>query len=225
MASAFADAWVGLPATRAPCRHKMPPSRAPPRRAPLSGTTPMHNTDDTHTTPQAIVAYHAATFAGFGAEQPPHPTSHEPVYQAALKACSSLASLRTTRSAWPGLGKRNRCALAHLNQRSGPTNQTLACKPCHVRRPLHRALNPLDLYAVCPYAEHGWAAWHARVSHPAATALQVHRRHRHRAGSSRPPCKRWGTSALLFINDRCTAIDAGAYGIHLGQEDRRAECE
>ena len=50
----------------------------------------MHNMRDTATLAQAILAHHAATFAGFSAEPVPAPSSQEPVYLAALQACSTL---------------------------------------------------------------------------------------------------------------------------------------
>ena len=46
--------------------------------------------DDTSAMVQAILAHHAATFAGFGAEPAPKPTRQEAAYLAALQACSTL---------------------------------------------------------------------------------------------------------------------------------------
>jgi len=45
---------------------------------------------DTTTLAQAILSHHAATFAGFAPEPVPAPTLQDPVYLAALQACSQL---------------------------------------------------------------------------------------------------------------------------------------
>jgi thiamine-phosphate pyrophosphorylase len=60
----------------------------------------------------------------------------------------------------------------------------------------------------------------ARRSADGAAALQVRRCGHHRTRSACGGGGRAGTGALLFINDHWqTAIAAGAYGVHLGQED------
>ena len=45
---------------------------------------------DTSALAHAILSHHAATFAGFAPEPVPTPSSHAPVYLAALQACSQL---------------------------------------------------------------------------------------------------------------------------------------
>ena len=45
---------------------------------------------DTTALANAILSHHAATFAGFAPEPVPTPTSQDPVYLAALQACSQL---------------------------------------------------------------------------------------------------------------------------------------
>ena len=50
----------------------------------------MHDTHHTTALAHAILSHHAATFAGFAPEPVPSPTSQDPVYLAALQACSQL---------------------------------------------------------------------------------------------------------------------------------------
>src|SRR6218665_3921975 len=65
----------------------MPPSQAHPCSAPLFGTMPMRSTDSMA---QAIVAQHRAAFTGFAPVPMPESTAQDPVYLAALQACSAL---------------------------------------------------------------------------------------------------------------------------------------
>lgn len=77
----------------------------------------------------------------------------------------------------------------------------------------------LGLYAVLPDA-----AWVARMAEAGVPTLQLRFKSDDRAAVTREVAAAvravQGTSSLLFINDHWReAIDAGAYGVHLGQED------
>ena len=179
-----------------------------------------HNTHDGDAMAQAIVAHHAATFSGFAAEPTPAPTSQEPAYRAALQACSALGFIahdaECVARAWQAQTQRTGIfdatqwpdepedfGLQHL-----PRAQAFA--PCP---------NRLGLYAVLPDAP--WVGRMARAGVPTvqlrfkSTDAQAIAREVRAAVEAVQ-----GTGALLFINDHWqAAIDAGAYGIHLGQED------
>lgn len=179
-----------------------------------------HNTHDGDAMAQAIVAHHAATFIGFAAEPTPAPTSQEPAYRAALQACSALGFIahdaECVARAWQAQTQRTGIfdaaqwpdepedfGLQHL-----PRAQAFA--PCP---------NRLGLYAVLPDAP--WVGRMARAGVPTvqlrfkSTDAQAIAREVRAAVEAVQ-----GTGALLFINDHWqAAIDAGAYGIHLGQED------
>jgi thiamine-phosphate pyrophosphorylase len=77
----------------------------------------------------------------------------------------------------------------------------------------------LGLYAVLPDA-----AWVARMAEAGVPTLQLRFKSDDRAAVTREVAAAvravQGTGSLLFINDHWReAIDAGAYGVHLGQED------
>lgn len=178
--------------------------------------------NDTPSHAAEIVAAHAARFGTV--TPPPAPfRSEHPVYRAAKQACMALGfieadaeclacawhaqTVRTGRfdaQAWPdspadfGMGA------------FPPATRSDAFAPCPER---------LGLYAVLPDAE--WIGRMARtgvptvqlrfkstdthaIEHEVVTAVQAVQ----------------GTGARLFINDHWqAAIAAGAYGVHLGQED------
>lgn len=169
---------------------------------------------------KAILAHHAATFAGFSAEPVPTPTSGEPSYLAALQAASALGFIahdaeciarawqsRTVRTgavspeAWPD--EPEDFGLQRL-----PRAQAFAACP-----------QDLGLYAVLPDA-----AWVGRMARAGVPTVQLRFKSDDPAAIGREVNAAvqavQDTGALLFINDHWrAAINAGAYGIHLGQED------
>ena len=180
----------------------------------------MHNMRDTATLAQAILAHHAATFAGFSAEPVPAPSSQEPVYLAALQACSTLGFIahdaECLARAWQARALRTGAVQAEHwpdePQDFGlqPLPRTLQFAPCP-----HR----LGLYAVLPDA-----AWVGRMARAGVPTVQLRFKSDDAAAIDREVRAAvqavQGTGALLFINDHWrVAIAAGAYGIHLGQED------
>ncbi len=172
---------------------------------------------------QAIVQAHAPRLAGFPAQ--PTPSSHEadPVFQAALAACSALGFIATDAlclaHAWQAQTARSGVfdashwpdAAEDFGLRGGAVG--VSFPPCPQR---------LGLYAVLPDAN-----WIRRMAQAEVPTLQL------RFKSSDPVAIQReveaavraveGTPARLFINDHWhQAMDAGAYGVHLGQDDLTA---
>ena len=180
----------------------------------------MNSMHDTDVLAQEILAHHAGTFAGFAPEAVPASTRDDPAYVAALKACSALGfvahdaecvarawSARTARTGslqpelWPD-------APEDFGLQPLPRAQAFA--PCP---------RNLGLYAVLPDA-----AWVSRMARAGVPTVQL----RFKSTDTKAVEDEvraavravQGTQSLLFINDHWqAAIAAGAYGIHLGQED------
>ncbi|WP_422843098.1 thiamine phosphate synthase [Acidovorax sp. M2(2025)] len=175
---------------------------------------------DTGAMAQAILQHHGASFAGFGAEPVPAATRQEAVYLAALRACSALGFIahdaECLAQAWLARSVRTG-AFEPALWPDEPQDFGLqglphprAFAPCPPR---------LGLYAVLPDAQ--WVGRMARAGVPTvqlrfkSTDAQAVAREVHAAVDAVR-----GTGALLFINDHWrTALEAGAYGVHLGQED------
>ena len=171
---------------------------------------------------ERMVHHHSATFAsqGLPAQPTPPATRGEPAYLAALQACSQLGFIAVDAE-----------CLAQAWQRQTERTQTLdaahwpddpqdfgltGADPALAFPPCPRALG---LYGVLPTAE-----WVGRMARAGVPTVQLRfksddaaaiRREVHAAVHAVQ-----GTSARLFINDHWQpAIEAGAYGIHVGQED------
>ncbi|MBV7540928.1 thiamine phosphate synthase [Acidovorax sp. sic0104] len=178
-------------------------------------------TVDTGHLAQQIVAHHAATFAGFAPEPVPTPTRQDATYLAALQACSALGFIahdaECVAQAWQARAERTGGAAqpelwpdAPQDFRLQPVPRAQAFAPCP---------QDLGLYAVLPDAE-----WVGRMAHAGVPTVQLRYKSADKAAIEREVraavAAVQGTSALLFINDHWqAAIAAGAYGIHLGQED------
>jgi len=169
---------------------------------------------------QAIVSYHAGTFAGFAPEPVPTPTSQDPTYLAALQACSALGFVahdaECLARAWQARALRTGSAQPDqwpdepqdFGLQNLPRAQQFAACPQH-----------LGLYAVLPDAQ-----WVGRMARTGVPTVQLRFKsddaHAIRTEINAAVAAVQGTGALLFINDHWRdAIEAGAYGIHLGQED------
>ncbi|MDP3228350.1 MAG: thiamine phosphate synthase [Acidovorax sp.] len=183
----------------------------------------MHKTPDTRDSDamaQAMLTHHAATFAGFGAEQPPPPTSQEPVYLAALNACSTLGFIahdaECLAQAWQAQSLRTG-AFEPAQWPDHPADFGL--QPVPRAQAFAPCPHQLGLYAVLPDA-----AWVGRMARAGVPTVQLRFKSTDAAAINREISAAvqavQGTGALLFINDHWqAAIAAGAYGIHLGQED------
>ena len=180
----------------------------------------MHNMRDTAALAQDIIAHHAATFAGFGPEPVPTPTRQDSTYLAALQACSALGFIahdaECVAKAWQARAERTGSAQPELwpdapedfGLQPLPRAQAFATCPQH-----------LGLYAVLPDAD-----WVGRMARAGVPTVQLRYKSNETAAIDsevRAAVQAvQGTGALLFINDHWqAAIAAGAYGIHLGQED------
>ena len=188
---------------------------------------------------QAILAQHQAVFAPTGlvtnlvtdlvteaisapsalGETPSEPL-HETWYSAALQACTALGFIatdaHTLARAW-----------MHQSQRLGHFDAS--CWPCDARDFGVQGRHRSDAFAPCPqhlglYAVLPDAAWVGRMARAGVPTVQLRCKsedaatiaHEVRAAVAAVR----GTGALLFINDHWReAMQAGAYGVHLGQED------
>jgi thiamine-phosphate pyrophosphorylase len=123
-------------------------------------------------------------------------------------------------SAWPRLGPRKPSAPAASTLRLGPKNPlTLACPPSPAQVLLPSCPQALGLYAVLPDA-----AWVARMVALGVPTVQLRFKSDDADAVQREVQAAvkavQGSQSLLFINDHWeAAIEAGAYGVHLGQED------
>ena len=169
---------------------------------------------------QSIQSLHAATFAGFEPLQPPAPTSNDPVYVAALHACSQLGFIahdaECLARAWLAQSTRTGQFDAALWP-SDPRDFGLQTTPrasAFVTCP-----QTLGLYAVLPDAD-----WVGRMARAGVPTVQLRYKSDDAVAIAQEVRKAVaavaGTPALLFINDHWReAIAARAYGVHLGQED------
>jgi len=138
---------------------------------------------------QAIVAAHSATFAPYEQRLPPQPTP-----AATRQDPAYLAALQA-------------CSALGFIAIADPQ---LAFPPCP---------RALGLYGVLPTAE-----WVGRMARAGVPTVQLRFKSDDQAAIRREVQAAvqavQGTGARLFINDHWqAAIDAGAYGIHVGQED------
>jgi thiamine-phosphate pyrophosphorylase len=171
---------------------------------------------------RAILAAHAARFGETGG-RPASFSGDDPVYRGAKTACAALGFIEIDAEC---LGR----AWQAQTQRTGrfdagewpahpadfgmrpfpPTAREDAFPPCPEK---------LGLYAVLPDA-----AWVGRMARAGVPTVQLRFKStdedaiRREVNAAVEAVR--GTGALLFINDHWrAAIEAGAYGLHLGQED------
>lgn len=174
---------------------------------------------------QAIVNAHRATLA---LPLPAHavapaPASDDPVFVAALQAAHALGFIDIdavcVARAWATRTRRTgEFDAAHWPDE--PADFDMAPFP---REHAFAACPPeLGLYAVMPDAD-----WTVRMARAGVPTVQL----RFKSGDAQgiraevqaAVAGVQGTGALLFINDHWQeAIEAGAYGVHLGQEDLQA---
>jgi thiamine-phosphate pyrophosphorylase len=176
---------------------------------------------NTHETlAQAILAAHPDLALPVDAKQPIVFTSDTLVYRAAKQACVALGFIEVDAECLAQAWQR-------LSERTGQTNPDawpmqavdFGMRPWPRPDAFPPCPRQLGLYAVLPDA-----AWVARMAAAGVPTLQL----RFKSDDPRAIEREvraavqavQGTDALLFINDHWqAAIDAGAYGVHLGQED------
>ncbi|MBS0509543.1 MAG: thiamine phosphate synthase [Proteobacteria bacterium] len=169
---------------------------------------------------QAIAQAHGAAYADFPAQPVPAARSDDPVYRAALSACSALGFIAQDADclarAWAAQTRRLGCFDA-ARWPDEPADFGLQPRP-HAQ-PFAPCPQALGLYAVLPDA-----AWVGRMARAGVPTVQLRYKSDDAAAVVREVqaavAAVQGTKALLFINDHWReAIGAGAYGAHLGQED------
>ena len=169
---------------------------------------------------QAIQQHHGAAFADFPAQPAPAPESDEPVYRAALAACSALGFIAQDAGclarAWAAQTRR----LGFFDAAHWPDEPAdFGLQPRPHAQPFAPCPQALGLYAVLPDA-----AWVGRMARAGVPTVQLRYKCDDAAAIAREVQAAvqavQGTGALLFINDHWReAMAAGAYGAHLGQED------
>ena len=170
---------------------------------------------------QAIVRQHSYTFAP--CEPQPVPNSdlaQGAVYQAALRACSALGFIACDAlclaAAWQAQATRTG-QVDPLHWPDAP--QDFGLQPVPHDNAFASCPQALGLYAVLPDA-----AWVGRMARAGVPTVQLRFKSDDAAAVRREVqaavAEVQGTGALLFINDHWQeAIEAEAYGAHLGQED------
>ncbi len=179
--------------------------------------------NDPHAIAQAIIAAHAPRFG-----ETPHAavsvfSSDDAVYSGARQACAALGFIDVDAEclahAWSMQTRRTGAFDARAWPES-PVDFGMRLFPPAERDDAFPPCPPaLGLYAVLPDA--AWVGRMARAGVPtvqlrfkSGDAQAIEREVREAVEAVR------GTDALLFINDHWrAAIDARAYGLHLGQED------
>ncbi|MBS0293296.1 MAG: thiamine phosphate synthase [Proteobacteria bacterium] len=169
---------------------------------------------------RAIVHRHGGSFVDFPAQPLPAAASDEPVYRAALAACSALGFIAQDADclarAWAAQTRR----LGSFDAARWPdAPEDFGLRPRPHAEPFPPCPERLGLYAVLPDA-----AWVGRMARAGVPTVQLRFKSRDPDAITREVQAAVeavrGTPALLFINDHWReAIAAGAYGVHLGQED------
>lgn len=169
---------------------------------------------------QAIIAAHPRLALPADTAKPVIFSSEAPIYRAAKQACRALGFIEIDAEclahAWQAMTERT----GHFNAEAWPD------------QPADFRLHPwprTDAFAACPrqlglYAVLPDAAWVARMAQAGVPTVQLRFKsddHRAIEREVRAAVQAvQGTHALLFVNDHWqAAIAAGAYGVHLGQED------
>ena len=176
---------------------------------------------NTHNTMQnAIIAVHPNLALATDTSQTVVFHSHAPVYRAAKQACVALGFIEPDAeclaNAWQAMTERT----GHFHASAWPDDPAdFGMRPWPRQDAFAACPHKLGLYAVLPDA-----AWVARMARAGVPTVQL----RFKSDDTRAIEREvsaavqavQGTNALLFINDHWqAAIAAGAYGVHLGQED------
>jgi thiamine-phosphate pyrophosphorylase len=142
------------------------------------------------------------------------------VYSAARQACLCMgfieADAECVAKAWQAMAERK----GHFAAEDWPGEPVdFNIKPLPRQAGFPSCPKQLGLYAVLPDA-----AWVGRMARAGVPTVQLRFKSEDRAAIQQEVHAAvkavQGTGALLFINDHWQlAIDAGAYGVHLGQED------
>ena len=173
---------------------------------------------------QAIVDAHSATFAPdeqrLPAQPTPAATRQDPAYLAALQACSALGFIAIDAECLAQAWQRQSARSGGFDARCWPSEpQDFGLAEADPQRAFPPCPRALGLYGVLPTAD-----WVGRMARAGVPTVQLRFKSDDQAAIRREVQAAvqavQGTGARLFINDHWqAAIDAGAYGIHVGQED------
>ena len=177
-----------------------------------------------------IVHHHSAIFGARlhhnanSVELVPQPTPpaqrSEAAYLAALHACSQLGFIAVDAECLAQAWQRQTERTRHFDATHWPENpQDFGLSGANPALAFPACPRALGLYGVLPSAE-----WVGRMARAGVPTVQLRFKSDDQAAIQREVQAAvkavQGTGARLFINDHWqAAIDAGAYGIHVGQED------
>ena len=185
----------------------------------------MNDMTDARSIAHAIVAAHGPRFGRVAATPVDAIASEadDPVYSGARHACTALGFIdidaRCLASAWRAQTLRTGRFDAGQWPET-PADFGMRAFPLSTRADAFAACpERLGLYAVLPDAQ-----WVGRMARAGVPTVQLRFKSEDTGAIAREVAAAVevmrGTGALLFINDHWqAAIDAGAYGVHLGQED------
>lgn len=169
---------------------------------------------------QAIIAAHQSLALPNQTRDNPIFSSEAPVYQAAKQACLALgfieADAECLAQAWQARTQRT----GEFNATAWPDQaEDFGMRPWPRDDAFASCPKQLGLYAVLPDA-----VWVGRMARAGVPTVQLRFKSDDVIAIEQEICAAvqavQGTGALLFINDHWqAAINAGAYGVHLGQED------
>ncbi|MDD2609825.1 MAG: thiamine phosphate synthase [Giesbergeria sp.] len=166
----------------------------------------------------AIVGLHQASLALCQAQPVPHTTQTDVVYRAALQACSHLGFIAPDAECLAQAWQAQTARTGHFD----PSHWPDTAEDFGLRPPANRFApcpQALGLYAVLPDAQ-----WVGRMARAGVPTVQLRYKSTDTGAIAAEVAAAvqavQGTTARLFINDHWqAALAAGAYGIHLGQED------
>ena len=177
--------------------------------------------DDINGMANAIVARHRPLLGLPDIDEaPPLPAFDEPVHLAALQACTALGFSGIDALCVAAAWRRQVHRLGRFDPTHWPAEPDDFELPAWPRAQAFAPLvQPLGLYAVLPDA-----AWVGRMARAGVSTVQLRFKSTDtmavRAEVRAAVAAVQGTGAQLFINDHWReALSAGAYGVHLGQED------
>lgn len=170
----------------------------------------------------AILERHAGAFADFPAQPMPaaSDSDSDPVHRAALQACAQLGFIAHDADCIAKAWQAQTLRMGHFDAALWPVEpEDFGLQPLPHARPFAACPQALGLYAVLPDAQ-----WVARMARAEVPTVQLRFKSQDTAAidaevRAAVDAVR-GTGAHLYINDHWRiAIAAGAYGVHLGQED------
>lgn len=178
----------------------------------------MQHPSDIYPLANAIVGLHQASLALCQAQPVPRTTQTDLVYRAALQACSHLGFIAPDAECLAQAWQAQTARTGHFD----PSHWPDTAEDFGLRPPANRFApcpQALGLYAVLPDAQ-----WVGRMARAGVPTVQLRYKSTDTGAIAAEVAAAvqavQGTTARLFINDHWqAALAAGAYGIHLGQED------